>query len=518
MLTLNNPIKTTLVTAIFLSMTACASLNQTSESIDNAEDDVKLANAQLATMRNSGAVVRYDHAKIGGTEIAVTKSDRLPEIFSRPFSFLTVNKRFPALLSEIGRRTGLKLVVQPGLDASSDTAQTNASANNLSLEWQGDLRGLMDYIAATKDASWKFEDGKVVFFKTETRIFNVYLPAGKRAVSASISLSGAGGTGGGAGGGGATGGGDGTVSVSSNTEIDAYEAIAKSVELIVADGAAAAGAGTAATTSVVPNPTLGTITVTATPALLARVESYIDATNLRFAQNVLINVKVFNLTFNRGVSAGAQADLIYNNIASKYNVRLTTPTNIQPSSGTPGSIVVSDIGTRFAGSGAIIEALEQVGKVSFVTSGQVVAANGQPSPLQVANDITYVSGSTTTQTANVGATTTRETDTLTVGFTANFLPLILGDNRIMLQYQLNLSSLLALDQIGEADSLIQIPSIAKQTLQQQAFVRDGEAIVLFGYEQERNAKNAQRFFPGISRSADTDRTMMVIVMEVYGGK
>ena len=172
----------------------------------------------------------------------------------------------------------------------------------------------------------------------------------------------------------------------------------------------------------------------------------------------------------------------------------------------------------FGGSQVILQALEQVGDVSFLTSGQVVAANGQPSPLQVANEFTYLASSSTVSNATTGNITTLTPATKTVGFTANFLPMILGDNRIMLQYQINLSSLLSLNNVSSGGSSIQTPNIATQSLQQQAFVRDGQSIVLFGYEQERAASNWARFFPGISKDSNSDRTVMVIIMEVYGGK
>lgn len=168
------------------------------------------------------------------------------------------------------------------------------------------------------------------------------------------------------------------------------------------------------------------------------------------------------------------------------------------------------------------EALEQIGNVQFVTSGQVIAANGQPSPLQVATEYTYLASRATTQsaTAGTGPTTTLTPGSRTVGFTANFLPMILGDNRILLQYQINLSSMLEIKPYGDATNGVELPKVATQSLQQQAYVKDGQSIVLFGFEQQRTTsdRNLGISAQHLNKSAGLERNMMVIVLEVYGGK
>lgn len=487
-----------------VALSGCASFKATEDSIQQANSEASESFDRLAEKRVSGAVTRHTSAKLGGQEITIEPQSDLPPVFNTTFSYLSVGERLSPMLSEIARRTGMSVTVQPSLKAQLDRAE-----RPMSLEWSGTLKGLFDYIANNRDIYWRYNAGVVHFYKTDTQVFNVFLPSGKRSVSSNISLSS---TGGGSTGGG-DGGGSGEVSVSGTASIDAYEALTKAVELIVSQGDPEIKGVVRA------DPTLGTLTVSSTPDVLRQVAQFVKTTNDRFAQNVLINVRVLNLSLKRDASRGISSDVVFDSLTRQLNARLVSPALLQPSV-TPGQLIVGGaIGANGEVTGTnIIEALEQVGRVSIVTSGQIVAANGQPSPFQAANDITYVSGSTTSQAANVGQTTTIETDTLTVGFTANFLPLILGDNRIMLQYQINLSTLLSLDQIGTADALIQTPNIAKQTLHQQAFLRDGESIVLFGYEQERAAQTSRRGFSSASKAADGERNMLVIILEVFGGK
>lgn len=235
----------------------------------------------------------------------------------------------------------------------------------------------------------------------------------------------------------------------------------------------------------------------------------------------MISVKVYNLTVNKGVNAGASLTAAYRDLANRVGVALAGTPNLAPlGGGTAGSLVVDGLpGGQWTGSQLILQAMQQVGNVQYVTSGQVIAANGQPSPLQVATEFSYVSSRTPpTITPSLILPGTVTTSVRSIGFTANFLPLILGDNRIMLQYQINLSSLLSLDSFGTGDNAIQIPRVATQSLQQQAFLKDGQSIVLLGYEQERAQTDKVSGLTGLSKNAGSDRNLMVIVMEVFSGK
>lgn len=533
-------------------LAGCVSFDEVSKTISDSRASAEGAVAQQNQMRKSGAVVRMGSAKLAGNEVQVKAAPQLPQTFNRPFAYLSAHQPLSAILGEVGRRTGMATAIQPA-DKTGNSAGASAAATPgmpnfsggvdvpIAVDWNGDLKGLLDYLATNARMYWKYEDGRIYFFKSETRSFHVFLPAGKRAVKSSISLTGTGsgnsGGGGGSGGNGGSGSGGsggggtvgGTVDVASSMEIDAYDAIVKSVQAIVSaaegtqpasGGAAPAGGATIGSKNVVANPSLGLITVTATPEILDRVASYVRSVNDRFAQNVMIGVKVYNLTVNKGVNAGVSLQAAYRSLTDRLGVTLAGTPNMMPlNSAIPGTLVIDAVSGNWTGSQLLLQAMEQIGNVQYVTSGQVIAANGQPSPLQVATEFSYVSERTPATITLGSVIPGKVTSTIrSVGFTANFLPLILGDNRIMLQYQINLSSLISLDTFGVGDNAIQIPKVATQSLQQQAFLKDGQSIVLLGFEQERAQLDKATGLTGISKNAGSDRNLMVIVMEVYSGK
>lgn len=532
------------VAALFLA--GCAGFEEMSKKIAASGSRAEEAVAQQNQMRKTGAVVRMSGAKLAGKEVPVKVAGQLPPVFTQNFSYLSAHQPLSAILGEIGRRTGLGTAIQPSDTPSSSGAGSTGTPGGsamlpgqiglpnftggpnapIAVDWSGDLKGLLDYLAATTKMFWKFEDGRIHFFKTETRTFHVFLPGGKRSVRSSVSLTGN--TGGSSGGSAANAAANssGTVNVTSDMEIDTYDAIVKSVQAMVSTAEGTSGAtagsstGSGSSRNVVSNPSLGIITVTATPAILDRVTSYIKGVNERFAQNVMIAVKIYNVTVTKDLNAGATLSLAYRDLTRKYgSATLTGMPQLKPLGSTyPGTFVIDAVpGSRWSGSQLLVQALEQLGDVQYVTSGQVIAANGQPSPLQVATNKNYVSERKYTAAATIGGQDTVEikTSPLTLGFTANFLPLILGDNRILLQYQINLSSLISME---EFEKTVQLPTTSTQSLQQQAFVKDGQSIVLLGFEQERATVNKLQGLTGINRNALGERNLMVIVMEVYSGK
>ncbi len=223
------------------------------------------------------------------------------------------------------------------------------------------------------------------------------------------------------------------------------------------------------------------MTVTARPHSLQRISTLLNSINARYARNVMIDLTVYNVTLAKEQAAGLSMDLVYKQLNGN-GVSLGGTSPIQPSSGQPGRFTVSfaDANSRLNGTKIIAEALNTVGSVALFKKGQFLAINGQPSPFQVVQDRVYTATRTTTQTANVGAQTTEQKTTLTTGLTANVVPLILGDNRILLQYQFELSSVTSMNPEVVNGVTSYSPEVARQSMQQQAFVKDGDALVLFG--------------------------------------
>lgn len=537
------------VTAMFIA-TGCAQMQETEKTIKTVTQDAISLRDAAVDNAIPGSVQRTKRPRLSGDEIVLRSRDALPPLFSKRVVYSTQGVQSLAeVLDGVASMAGIAIaaseISQSGSretnrqPTGSATSTGGGMSGNVSLEFNGTLKALLDELAMKNEASWRFNKStnSVEFFRFETRTLSVFLPPGSKTVAASISLAGVSGGGGGGSSGGSSGGGSssgaGNVSVEQNLTVNPWKSILAGVQSILSEGSevmAGQGGGAPAVSSsddqptasgpggrAAANPELGLLTVTARPRVAARIAAYIDSINARFAQNVMIDIKIYSLTMNASSSAGFSMDGLYK-FLNTNGVSVVGPAPIS-SDGVPGrlTLAVNDPRSKLNGSSLMAQALAQYGNVALQTQGQVLAVNGQPSPIQVANEINYLASSQLTQAPNVGSTSTLTPGTRVVGFTGNFLPLILGDNRILLQYQLQLSSLTALTQVSSGTSTIQTPQISSQSLQQQAFVKDGQSIVLFGFDQNRSTSDTAAGIGGASKGARAERQMVVIVMQVNGG-
>lgn len=560
-------------------LAGCSTIEEAEKNTQVAASNAKqMIQANVDEARPAG-VTRSTKPRITGREIVVRKRGVLPASFGTRMEYATPGiQRFSEVLEELSARTGMSVtgaeIVQSQRQSSSATTGQGQNGTQqedggpigglVQIEYKGTFKGLLDELAARNMASWRYVErtNSVEFFRFETRTFSMHLPAGAKNLSASISLSasgssngGGGGSGGGSSGGSSGGGengGSGTVSVTQNQLIDPWTSVMTSIQAILGTqnrnqqggstgsastttastgrtgggGGSGSGAGRSGLTATGNDgyanatPELGIVTVTARPHALERIDGLLNSINARFARNVMIDVSIYTVTLNREQSAGVSMDLIYKKLNGN-GLSLSGSSSVTPTSGIPGTFTLSvaDPLSKWAGSQIVADALSTVGNVALYKKGQILAVNGQPSPFQVVEDTTYVRDTSTTQTPNVGSQTNVQQSTLTTGFTANVMPLILGDNRILLQYQMELSSVTNMTPVPmPGGATVYSPNIARQSFQQQAFLKDGDSIVLFGFDSGADQTNGATGLTTLGRLGKGERKMSVIVMQVSGGR
>ena len=598
-------------------LAGCGTIDKVERIVKEDSDKVEELRRQQGEGAASTAVLVRPNAKLAGEEIALKPQENLPAIFQRQTTYTTAGQQLDEVLEVVSRQIGVPIWVtefasDTGSSAYNSRSDQGHGRAKVQLQWNGTVRGLLDHLAQTAKLHWRFNEGRVEFYLYETRHFYVNLPMGSRTMTSRISGSGRNGSidGSSYGNGnnaygnagyGSRNAGTGDISISTgDMQINPYNALTRTITamLMEDDGRAeivgsadsgyngsgnanmrvsandvvrnSGGSGGSITSQnrrpgrsrVVVTPEMAMVTVTAPPTSLDRIADYIARVNQRFSKNVMIDVKIYDVSLNDQASVGFSADILYKKLGS-YGVQMAggtvglmgttqadlaslaaasvaaagttvTTTTVDPITGLPVTTTSVTPGvtqkppSRFAGSALIAQALQSFGNISSITSGQVMAVNGQPAPLQIATEVTYLASTQVTNSANAlqtnaGTAVTPVATALTpgsvvVGLTANFLPQVLGDNRILLQYQLTSSSLAGMSTVTSGGSSIQTPTVASQSLQQQAFVRDGEAIVLFGLEQNTSSLTGGQSVPAnVGRDASKARSMRVIVMQVFGG-
>jgi type IVB pilus formation R64 PilN family outer membrane protein len=133
---------------------------------------------------------------------------------------------------------------------------------------------------------------------------------------------------------------------------------------------------------------------------------------------------------------------------------------------------------------AVVDALQTVGKVSLLTETSVTTLNGQAAPVSVAEHQSYVASTATTIAGGASSTTQTQITpaTLVTGFNMQVLPRVLDDGQVLLQYGLSLSDLKALNQFESNGTKVQLPDVNIRSFLQQAIMRNGDVLVLAGYQ------------------------------------
>lgn len=364
------------------------------------------------------------------------------------------------------------------------------SGNVVALSYSGTLAGFLDSAAARFGVSWEMRDGRIEFYRYVTKTFALSAVPGD--VSSKSSMTATGGSsstassaGAGAGGGTDTGNvgaitGQNSISMDSVADLSVWKSIKSSVDVMLSAGG-----------SVVVNPATGTLTVRDYPRNVETIGKFIEEQNAHLSKQVVINVRVLSVSLQNSHNYGINWSAVYNELSGKgVNFRFLSAAPLAAGVSTLTATLVGN-DRRMSGSEAVVQALSTLGDVSTITSTTQVTLNNQPVPVRVGRQTAYLQSSASTSMANAGTTTTITPGVVTTGFAMNLLPHIQPDGKIMMQYNIDLSSLLRLVTVTSGDASIQTPEVDTRTFMQRLAMRSGETIVMSGFEQAEDSANSQ---------------------------
>jgi type IVB pilus formation R64 PilN family outer membrane protein len=400
--------------------------------------------------------------------------------------------------------------------ASISGGSDAASMPMISVRYSGTLHGLLDDIAARSGTSWRFDNGTIILFRVETKIFELPALAWATAQSSSIATttgaSSSSGSSGSSGGSSTSNNSVGTTAITNTSTTDVWDGLQKT--------ASSVGGGA----SVIADSSTGTLTATGTPDQLDQISEWVDSLNQTLSKQVAVVIRVYDVKISHETNYGIDPIVAFENAAKSFGltyggagVPLVTG-SAAPAEFSAG-ILSGATGQAglFKGSGAALQALASLGKVSQVFTRSIVTLNGQPAPLQDAVQTVYLASSSTTSTASVGSTTTLTPGNLTTGFTGSFLPRIVG-NRIFLGMNITISSLVSLTTFTAGQSSIQEPTTTDMEIQQSASLKSGDTLMVTGYQASsanttENGVGSPAFaFLGGGSDATTEHDLVAIVV------
>lgn len=418
-------------------------------------------------------------------------------------------------------------MMQPGSIYAPPSAAAQMAINPrlVDVNYNGELGGLLDMVTARFGLSWKFEDGRVKIYNLDTETFYLNAIASGTEMRSDVQsgttmVNGASGGGAGSqgGAGGGSGGGIGGQTTSSQTttvvlKTAIWEDVAKTLDSLVSIKGRC-----------VTSPSTGAITCTDNADVLGRIRNYVDRENGNLTKQILFQIRIVSVTLTDSDAFGISWSAVYQTLSNKYGVKLSSAFAAPQNAVTGTFSVLAGSTSPWAGTDAILSALAEQGAVSIVKQPTVSTLNLQAVPVQVAKQDGFVPGSQTVTTANVGTTTTFQTGIITTGFNMSLLPYVMNDNRMLLQFSINLSHLRNIRTVkdGGGGGFAEVPELDLPiNSSQKVRLNPGETLMLSGFDQEDDssiytgAGHPKNFlFGGGVKGSRTRGTLVVLITPV----
>ena len=348
----------------------------------------------------------------------------LPAVFDKKITLRSSGVNLKTLLSKIGELTGYNVVYDPEVDSN-----VNVSVDTQDVPvWRA-----LNTMLFPLTYGFKVKDNDLVILSKETRTFKLNLPPNTQAFSDTISNESW------------TNPDEAATSSSSNNNsnmnikvgarvfVESKEdslSFWKDVDLNLAKMISPTGKYSF-------NKLAGLVMVTDSPQVLDKIASYIDLINVETNKQILVEVKILEVTLSRENTYGIDWNAIYKNLGDIKQLTLSSNLAAQ-SLVSPGLFTLTatgpkeDSGTVSSGVSALIKALQSQGRVEVVSQPKIMLLNNQAAMVQVGTVTSYVANTTTTTSSAGLASTSATTDQVQEGVTLRLMASIL-DGQILVQ-------------------------------------------------------------------------------------
>ena len=478
----------------------------------NAYDAFEMAKNPRAKVASGDTVSMSEGVWLGNKSMVLEHRNNLPSKFETDTGvtiLLNEPVSLQVLANDIYSITGIPVKIDG--QVSSDKLK-----KLVNVAYTGKLSGLLSQVATDLDLLWYYDKSSIVFYETETKTFTLYALGTEVAYQTSVST-------------------DNSNEVSLESTLKEWDEVESAIESII---------GKADNADFTVSRSLGTITVTASPSVLARVGEYIERQNKRLSQLITIDVKVLQVTISNDSAFGLNLAAAINSTsglnivanpknnlasteASSMNIAvlsntvsaLTGATHMEGGSVVEGAYTNDQIMngslSGAAGSNALIEALAKQGKVSLVTNVGVTTRSNRVAPVSNTRTTGYIKRFESRNFTTVESSTVDQDD-LETGFTMQLLPNVLENGKILLLFRMSVRELLRMSTQTIGEVTLQLPEVEERSFMQEVIMESGQMLVVSGFEKQTSEDTRYGLgdpdFMALSGSRETSATREVLVV------
>ena len=470
-------------------LTSCAEKKLVEEKVASGTAEADRALQQISPKSPVAQPLMIDQRPYyGSNAIPITNGSPLPAQFEQPNSIVMTFARAVTqaeLMRMVQAVTGMRATAS-AVTASADQEgeQTFIPSDGEQVAggrvvWQGRLSDLLNQAADVFGADWTFDGTSVQFAQAITRTYMLHALASEMSMKGSVKSGSSG---------------DSTsnlpeVEVAQTSSMKVWEEIKEAVGTIMGDNGKAAF-----------SPSTGTITVTGSPDIVRRVESYLNQQNSLRLRRVAVAIKVISITASNDLDLSANLTGIIKRAFDQASLRTVG----EASSGIAIGILKAPIGNESFEPGdgsdadqissdrlvSELRANKGVTRAAVVHSGALVTLSDQPAPLQVGRQISYLKRTSSTS-GDSGGSVSLEPGTINTGLMMTILPRIVEQNRILMRISVAITDAQQpFAEFSSGGTSIQLPEVETTGFLQNAVMTSGETLVLAGFEKNLNSNSA----------------------------
>ncbi|WP_270820081.1 hypothetical protein [Aeromonas sp. Y311-2] len=406
-----------------------------------------------------------------------TLGESAPWWVSKPASVQGQNIPLSFAVRNLLQSANQKVTVDYGPDVSQ--------GKSISIDYQGDINGALNEIAAKADVSVTVNGSKIKFERYVTKVFELNSMLGKSSFLFGRKANSNNSSGEGL----ATktvasslGNAD-TYSTTEGVDVNPFDDFLAAIESILKKDGVSKDDKNPLEGNVIITPSTAAILVRTTPHRMNLVESYISSRKQSIARQVMIEVKVLQFTGSKGSEFGID----WNVVRAVSDGKLNFTGAALPTIGSTGNYGFSFTSThpKWDGTTILMKALQMQGHVGVEYEPRTVARNNRVASIDNSEKITYIARVTVTPNQNADASVEVEDAVVSDGLTMSVMPNI-SDDIVNLQISGVLSKVVDWQDTDVSGVKIRAPQVQEIKFDQDVGLKYGETLVLNGYKQKSN--------------------------------
>ena len=507
---------TTLAVSIF-SVSGCSITKENNEIANKALKKGQSIYDKHQVNVPDSLVTDSDNVFLSSSPFKIERTQTLPAIFDKPLVYTTAaGESVSNTVATISKLSGMPISFEDDTLGKLVSKHKNVSGI---VTYQGSLRSVINQLADRFGLYWKYKNNKVEIFAVETKVYELDAPIGSFDIANTVSStsdtsSDSGGSG----------------SSSSSSSTIGGSASMKMNYRMTADSPWKAAIKTIGTMlspkgKITDNPVEGYVTISDNPNIQKEVSDYIARINNRTNQKIAVKIDVYDVETSSTSDFGMDLDAFVGVLSDDATIQ-TSASNLLNTDQLNNLSSVTFQSSSDSSHNVVLRALNTIGKATEVTGATIYTVSGQPAPIQSVQEQGYLeSVSTTVYPDGGGTSTSLEPGTIVTGYSMTVTPKIQSNKQVMINLNLQLSTLISLTQVGSTTAddseQIQLPKIHTKNFLENMILHSGQSLLIAGFRDDvadaltGSPTSTDMWVGGGSKSTQKVHATTVIVVTPY---